>query len=110
MERTIYKTPVFDSFYNSLNIRAKKKVDYVFEHIRTEKNVSAKFVKSLVNTDFYEMRISVDNEYRIILFTIDNDNFINATKIVLLNGFIKKSTGDYEKQIVIAQKLMEDFL
>lgn len=110
MERIMYKTPAFDSFYNSLNIRAKKKVDYVFEHIRTEKNVSAKFVKSLVNTDFYEMRISVDNEYRIILFAIDNDNFINANEIVLLNGFIKKSTADYDKQIAIAQKLMEDFL
>src|ERR1035437_2679081 len=110
MERILYKTPAFDSFYNSLNIRAKKKVDYVFEHIRAEKNVSAKFVKSLVNTDFYEMRISVDNEYRIILFTIDNDNFINANEIVLLNGFIKKSTADYDKQIAIAQKLMEDFI
>ena len=110
MERIMYKTPAFDSFYNSLNARAKKKVDYVFELIRTEKNVSAKFVKSLVNTDFYEMRISVDNEYRIILFAIDNDNFINANEIALLNGFIKKSTGDYDKQIVIAQKRMEDFL
>ena len=110
MERIMYKTPAFDSFYNSLNIRAKKKVDYVFEHIRTEKTVSAKFVKSLVNTDFYEMRISVDNEYRIILFAIDNDNFINANEIVLLNGFIKKSTADYDKQIAIAQKIMEDFL
>ena len=110
MERIMYKTPAFDSFYDSLNVRAKKKVDYIFEHIRTEKNVSTKFVKSLVNTDFYEMRISVDNEYRIVLFAIDNDNFINANEIVLLNGFIKKSTGDYDKQIAIAQKLMEDFL
>ena len=110
MERIMYKTQAFESFYNSLNTRAKKKVDYVFEHIRTEKNVSTKFVKSLVNTDFYEMRISVDNEYRIILFAIDNDNFINANEIVLLNGFIKKTTGDYDKQIAIAQKLMENFL
>ena len=85
-------------------------MDYVFEHIRIEKNVSTKFVKSLVNSVFYEMRVSVDNEYRIILFAIDNDNFINANEIILLNGFIKKSSGDYEKQIAIAQKLMEDFL
>lgn len=106
----MYKTPTFEIFYNALNIRTKKKADYVFEHIRTEKNISAKFVKSLVNTDFYEIRISADNEYRIILFAIDNDNFINATQIVLLNGFIKKSSADYEKQIAIAEKLMEDFL
>ena len=106
----MYKTPAFDSFYNSLNIWARKKVDYVFEHIRTEKNISTKFVKSLVNTDFYEMRISVDNEYRVIFFSIDNDNFINATEIILLNGFIKKSSADYDKQIAIAQKLMEELL
>ena len=110
MERIMYKTPAFDSFYNSLNIRARKRVDYVFEHIRTEKNISTKFVKSLVNTDFYEMRISVDNEYRVIFFSIDNDNFINATEIILLNGFIKKSSADYDKQIAIAQKLMEELL
>ncbi len=110
MERIMYKTPAFDSFYNSLNNRAKKKVDYVFELIRSEKNVSTKFLKHLVNTNFYEMRISVDNEYRIILFAMDNDNFINANEIVLLNWFIKKSTAEYEKQISIATKLMEEFL
>jgi hypothetical protein len=110
MNRVIYRTTAFDSFYNSLNNRAKKKVDYVFEHIRTEKNVSTKFVKNLTNTDFYEMRISIDNEYRIIFFAIDNDNFINANEIILLNGFVKKSTADYEKQIAIAIKLMEEFL
>ncbi len=41
---------------------------------------------------------------------MDNDNFINANEIVLLNGFIKKSTAEYEKQISIATKLMEEFL
>lgn len=72
--------------------------------------VSTKFVKRLVNTDFYEMRISLDNEYRVILFAIDNDNFINANEILLLNGFIKKSTADYDKQIAKAIKIMEDYL
>jgi hypothetical protein len=106
----MYKTSIFDSFYNSLNKRAKKKIDFVFEHIRSEKNVSTKFVKHLINTTFYEIRISVDNEYRIILFAIDNENFINANEIILLNGFIKRSTADYEKQISIATKTMEELL
>lgn len=61
MDRILYKTPAFDAFYGSLNVRTKK-------------------------------------------------NFINANEIVLLNGFIKKSTADYEKQIATAQKIMEDFL
>lgn len=88
----------------------KKKVNYIFEYMRTEKNISTKFVKHLTNTDFYEMRISADNEYRVILFAIDNDNFTEANEIVILNGFIKKSTSDYERQIRIALKIMEEFL
>ena len=110
MERILYKSPAFEAFYNSLNLRVKKKVDYIFEYLRTEKNVSTKFVKHLTNTDFYEMRISVDNEYRVILFTIDHDNFLEANEIILLNGFIKKSTTDYERQIQLALKIMEEFL
>jgi hypothetical protein len=49
-------------------------------------------------------------KYRVIIFAVDNDNFINATEIILLNGFIKKSTAEYQKQIAIALKLMEDLL
>jgi len=110
MERILYKTPTFEEFYGLLNTRTKKKVDYVFDHIRSERNVSTKFVKHLVSTNFYEMRISTDNEYRVILFAIDNDNFINAVEILVLNGFIKKSTADYDKQIASAIKIMEDYL
>jgi len=110
MDRILYKTPAFEEFYGALNKRTKKKVDYVFDHIRSERDVSTKFIKHLVTTDFYEMRISTDNEYRVILFAIDNDNFINANEIVVLNGFLKKSTADYDKQIAKAVKIMEDFL
>jgi len=110
MERVFFKTPAYVKFYSSLNARTQKKVKYILEHIRNERNLSTKFVKHLVNTDFYEMRISVDNEYRIIIFAIDNNNIIHANEIFLLNGFIKKSTADYDKQIVIAQKILEDNL
>jgi len=110
MDRILYKTPAFEEFYGTLNARTKKKVDYVFDHIRSERNVSTKFVKHLVTSDFYEMRISTDNEYRVILFAIDSDNFIYANEIVVLNGFLKKSTADYDKQIAKAVKIMEDLL
>ena len=110
MERVFFKTPAYVKFYSSLNARAQKKVKYILEHIRDERNISTNFVKHLVNTDFYEMRISVDNEYKVILFTVDNNNIINANEIFLLNGFIKKSTADYDKQIAIAQKILEDNL
>lgn len=36
------------------------------------------------------MRVSVgSNEYRTVLFAIDNSNVILSTKIILLNGFLK---------------------
>ena len=107
MKRTIYKSKAFEEFYLSLNERTKKKLQYVLQVVQDEDIVSVKFVKKLINTEFYELRISTDNEYRIINFTMDNDNFINSTKVLLLNGFVKKSESDYNKQIIIAQNIME---
>ena len=47
--------------------------------------LSTKFVKHLENTDLYEMRVSVStNEYRTILFAVDDDNIILSKKILLL--------------------------
>lgn len=72
-------------------------------------NVPTKFVKHLQNTDLYEMRVSIGtNEYRTVLFAMDNSNFIEATKIILLNGFLKKSEKDYRKQIDIARKILDN--
>ena len=70
--------------------------------------VNTKLVKKLVDTDFYELRISVGNEYRVILFTIDHENLIEAEQILLLNGFIKKSTKDYKKEIEKAQRILNN--
>ncbi len=96
----------FDEFYNSLPENVKNKVKYAMNVIAEIKVVNTKLVKKLVDTDFYEMRISVGNEYRVILFTIDHENFIEAEQILLLNGFMKKSTKDYKKEIEKAQQIL----
>lgn len=76
--------------------------------ITTIYDVSTKFVKHLENTDLYEMRVSVgNNEYRTILFAVDKSNIIELTKIVLLNGFLKKSTKEYRKQIELVQSILK---
>lgn len=107
--RTLYRTPEFDEFYFSLPKRVQDKFEYVFQIIQSIYNVSAKFAKHLEDTDLYELRVSVGtNEYRTILFAIDRDNIIESTKIILLNGFLKKSSKDYRKQIVIAQSILND--
>ena len=96
----------FDEFYNSLPANVQSKVKYAMNIIAEIKVVNTKLVKKLVDSDFYELRISVANEYRVILFTIDQDNFIEAEQILLLNGFMKKSTKDYKKEIQKAIQIL----
>ena len=112
MKRKIYKSKSFEEFYALLNDRTKKKVDYILQIIQEEDIISSKFVKNIVNSDFYELKISTDNEYRVMTFTMDCESFINSTKVLLLNGFIKKSESDYAKQIRIAKNILnkENFL
>ena len=70
------------------------------------KVVNTKLIKKLVDTEFYELRVSVGNEYRVILFTIDRENFIEASQILLLNGFMKKSTKDYKRELQRAEQIL----
>lgn len=106
--RTLRKTNEFDDFYYSVGSKVQEKIDYALTLISQFKVVSTKFVKKLEGTDFYEMRISVGNEYRVILFTMDNDSFIEASEILLLNGFMKKSTKDYKAQIQTAERILKE--
>lgn len=98
--RTIYKTPEFEAFYIALPPKTQIKFDYVINVISTIYSVPTKFVKHLENTDLYEMRVSVgSNEYRTVIFAMDNENIIEATSIILLNAFLKKDNKDYRKQV-----------
>jgi len=56
------------------------------------------------------VRIQVNNKYRIIVFAIDHDNITQSRNILFLNGFMKKSTKDYDKQIKIATKILIQWL
>jgi phage-related protein len=104
--RTIIRSIEFDEFYHSLPANVQNKVQYALNIIADFKVVHTKLVKKLVDTDFYELRISVGNEYRVILFTIDHENFVEAQQILLLNGFMKKSTKDYKIEIKKAQQIL----
>ncbi len=107
MTRTIYFSDEFWDFYHQQQPKVKEKFDYVLSIVRTECVITTKFIKHLENTDLYEMRVSVaTNEYRTILFAIDHDNILNATKIIVLNAFLKKSTKDYKKQIETALHIL----
>lgn len=110
MKRELIYSPVYLKFMANANGRTKEKLNYaaaILEHLYP---IPTKFVKKLVNTDFYEMRVSVDNEVRVILFSADNENINLATKIIFLNAFIKKSTKDYDSEIPKALKILRDLL
>lgn len=106
--REIFWTVEFSEFYNKLPDKVKTKFDYVLSVVKSERVISTKFVKHLVTTDLYEMRVSVGgNEYRTIMLTMDNENIMLATEIILLNAFMKKSTKDYQKQIKLAENILK---
>lgn len=72
--------------------------------------LSQKFVKKIISSDLYELRVSTDNEIRILLFAANNDNINLATEIIALNGFVKKSNKDYEKQIRKAYNILNSII
>ena len=89
--RYVFKTPEYEKFVSSLNPKVRQKFDYVVDVITTIYNVPTKFIKHLENTDLYEMRVSIGtNEYRTVIFAIDNHNFIEAGNVILLNGFFEE--------------------
>lgn len=108
--RNLVLTDEFMEYYYSQPENIQKKFDYVMDVLRNERIPSTKFIKKLEKTEFYEMRVSVsNNEHRTILFAIDKENIINATQVLLLNSFLKKSTKDYKLNIKTAERIIEKF-
>ena len=109
--RIIIRTPEFDEFYFSLSPKVQEKFNYVMNVVAKVYDVPTKFIKHLQNTELYEMRVSIGtNEYRTVLFAIDHSNIIQSTKVILLNGFLKKANKDYKKQIELADKILNKLL
>ena len=105
--RTVYYTDEFKDFYQGLDEKIQKKIDYVITVMKDIRVVHVDFVKKLILSDFYEMRVSVGtNEYRTIIFSMNHENIIESDSVILLNGFLKKSSKDYAKQIKKAEQIL----
>jgi mRNA-degrading endonuclease RelE of RelBE toxin-antitoxin system len=110
IKRELIFSPEYAEFVQNTSPRTREKLRYAIAILKSVPHIPTKFVKKLVNTDFYELRVSVDNEVRVILFAADNDNINLATNIVLLNGFTKKSTKDYNREITKAINILRGVL
>lgn len=108
--REVFFTEAYNEFYNSLPEQAKVKFDRIISVIQNTKVIPANLVCHLINTEFYELRVKVShNEYRSLLFTINHNNIMESTSVILLNGFFKKDTKDYRKAISIARTLISNY-
>ncbi len=97
-------------FIDSQEKRVSDKFFQLIEIIGEVKIIHANFVKKLINTKFYELRIKAGNEYRVIIFAIDHLSFSECQHAVCLNGFLKKSNKDYVKAIKKAERVLEEYL
>lgn len=107
--RKIYKTQEFNYFFETADERTREKILYISEIIATQTIINTKIAKRLVNTDLYEVRIKTDNEYRILTFTMDNEDINQCRKLIFINAFKKKDTKDYNKNIKTAIKILKQW-
>lgn len=86
--RELYYSDEFEDFIRKLDRRVREKYIWTIHIVETVRYLPTQYVKKLVGTEFFEMRVSVGyNEYRTVIFAMNSDNFITATRIYLLNSF-----------------------
>lgn len=101
----------YKEYLDALPMRVRVKYDYVEQIIATIKVVSTKFVKNIEGTDFYEARVSIgSNEYRTVMFAIDAISFIESSRVIFLNSFLKKSKKQYKQEVEIANKILRKYM
>jgi phage-related protein len=100
----IYKNYFWD-FYNSQKRNVQDKIDFVIGLVRTLRIVPERFLKHLEGTDgLYEMRIKVgSNIFRVFCF------FDEGNLVILPGGFQKKSEKTPHREIVIAERIKNEY-
>ncbi|MFA7066500.1 MAG: type II toxin-antitoxin system RelE/ParE family toxin [Dysgonamonadaceae bacterium] len=96
----------FVNFYKSQDSMTQKKIEYVLDLVRFERQVPKKFYKLLENTDgIWEVRvITTFKNIRVLCFQ-DKENLV-----VLTNCFLKKSQKTPKKEIKTAERLKKEYL
>jgi phage-related protein len=115
MKRAVdfYKTDTKDcpvqSFLDSFSGKTAQKITWVLSLIEELDIISEKFFKKLKPHEIWECRINYKNtKYRILGFiftTTDRD-----TKVILTNGFIKKTQKTPQQEIDRALRYKDDYI
>lgn len=108
--REVYITSDCLEYIDNQGERVGRKFFELIEVLSTLQRIHTNYVKKLINTEFYELRIRAGSEYRTVLYTLDNEDFNQSWEIICLYTFKKKSTKDYPKAIKQARKLLSEHL
>ncbi len=95
----------FHEFFDKQSEKAKEKIDYVLFLLTHIDKVPEKFLKHIEGQKgLYEIRVEhSSNIFRIFCF------FDKGKIVVLLNGYQKKTQKTSLKEIVMANKLMNEY-
>ncbi len=110
MERSLIYSKEYLEFEQGSSARVREKLRYATAILETVYPIPAKFVKKLTHTDFYELRVSVEQEVRVILFAVDDTNINLSKRVIFLNGFIKKANKDYVREVGKAMEILRRLL
>ncbi|MGB1243076.1 MAG: type II toxin-antitoxin system RelE/ParE family toxin [Chitinophagales bacterium] len=109
MEREIiFYENHFADFFVTLGDKAKEKLLYSLDIVKSQEIVPNKFMRHITNSDgVYEVRASSgSNQYRVLCFFEEGDLISGGKIVVLGNGFIKKSkTKELKRALRIAEML-----
>mgnify|MGYP005845848621 CR=1 FL=1 len=96
----------FINFYKNQDLKIQKKIEFVLDLVRFEKQVPKKFYKLLENTNgIWETKVvTTFKSIRILCFQ-DKGNLV-----VLTNCFLKKSQKTPKNEIKKAEKLKKEYL
>lgn len=98
----LYKNYFLD-FYRKMEDGAQRKMDYVLDMLKTQPQVSQKFVK-YIRDGVYELRAEYGGNIYRAFFIFDGNNIV-----MLFNGFQKKTQKTPQSEIKKAIKLKNEY-
>jgi phage-related protein len=102
----VFYKDYFNDFFETLDNKAKDKVDEVLFMITILDRIPKKFFKSIEGKKgLYEIRIEFESNIYRIFCCFDKGNLI-----ILFNGFQKKSQKTPNNELKKAEKILNDYL
>jgi phage-related protein len=102
----VFYKDYFNDFFETLDNKAKDKVDKVLFMITILDRIPKKFFKSIEGKKgLYEIRIEFESNIYRIFCCFDKGNLI-----ILFNGFQKKSQKTPNNELKKAEKILNDYL